>query len=137
MTNITTNDSATTFTFNDGLMSGGRKPLLILVKEGQLIRFQGKSIAATAVVVNATFEKNGKWSNTTYTLAIARNVTARMIVKDLNERSWLLRWKSGAEGGEELGVDGDEGRRFFSSISGYAKGVQELDEREAMLASLS
>ena len=64
------------FSFNDGLRHGGRRPRLVLVdKTGTMYHFTGESIPGVCVILTEKFEKNGKWSNTTFAIVSASGVS--------------------------------------------------------------
>lgn len=55
------------WTWNDGLATRSRNPACIVFdREGNGYRFVGQDIPGIAKVTKRVFEKNGKWSNTTY-----------------------------------------------------------------------
>jgi hypothetical protein len=54
--------------------SRGREPFLLFVRGDQVLPFSGKDIAGVVVVKGTDYEKNGKWSHTTYRLQVADNV---------------------------------------------------------------
>ncbi len=63
-----------TYNYNDGLCSGGRRPRLYLAKGSEIVKFTGKSIPDFCSIGKESYEKNGKWSNTTYTLNLSAGV---------------------------------------------------------------
>ena len=55
--------------WNDGLESRSRKPACVVVlPDGTAHRFTGTTIPGVAEVVSEKYQKNGKWSSTTYTV---------------------------------------------------------------------
>ncbi len=55
--------------WNDGIGSRSRQPACVVVlPNGECHRFTGVTIPNVAEVVGEKFEKNGKWSNSTYTV---------------------------------------------------------------------
>ncbi len=62
--------------WSDGLRNRGRSPLLFLCREGQWVRFAGKPIPGTLAVLSSKYEKNGKWSHTSYELAVSASAVA-------------------------------------------------------------
>ena len=52
--------------YNDGLQSRGRTPRLYLLKGSKFVKFAGQSIDGYCSVITEKYQKNGKWSNTTY-----------------------------------------------------------------------
>lgn len=78
--------NATTFKFNNGLMSGGREPRLWFVKGGQAVKFVGQNIKGYCVVASEKFNKNGKWSNTDYSLLLSPGVRAIYLCAELHQK---------------------------------------------------
>lgn len=73
--------------WNDGLGHRNREPAcMVALPDGTLYRFSGVTIPAVAVVVNEKHERNGKWSNTTYTV-LSPDGTAII--------AWLQSWEEG------------------------------------------
>ena len=73
--------------WNDGQYSRGRQPACVVVlPNGECHRFNGATIPNVAEVVGEKFEKNGKWSNSTYTVLSPDGSTA---VK------WMQSWEEG------------------------------------------
>ena len=60
----------------DGLQHRGRTPSLFLCKEGVWVKFAGKPISGQLAILSSKDEKNGKWSNTSYDLAISASAVA-------------------------------------------------------------
>lgn len=60
--------------YNDGLGSGDVKPHLAFVYNGKIFPFEEKSISPFMIIVSSIYEKNGKWSNTTYFMEINDNL---------------------------------------------------------------
>lgn len=58
-------------TFNDGRKSRGHTDRLFVGRGGDVREFVGESISGIVAVSGRRYEKNGKWSNTTYTLRLA------------------------------------------------------------------
>lgn len=52
----------------------GRHPWLLLIKDDIVHSFEGETIPGVVAVVGRDYEKNGKWSCTTYRLAVASGV---------------------------------------------------------------
>jgi len=71
------------WSWNDGIASRGRRPACIVVTgSGEAHRFVGSDIPGVVKVLGTKYEKNGKWSNSTYrcfspdgTVAIAMRET--------------------------------------------------------------
>lgn len=60
------------YKFNDGLCHAGRTPRLYLCNPSNddYIKFIGSSMEGFCQVKSQKFQKNGKWSNTTYVIAL-------------------------------------------------------------------
>ena len=62
--------------WSDGLGSRSRRPFLLLIKGHEVHAFDGKNIPGVCVIKRDNYRKNGKWSHTEYTLALATGVRA-------------------------------------------------------------
>src|SRR5690606_4536198 len=93
------------YTYNDGRQPGGRRPRLWLAKNGDGVarKFTGNDIPGFAIVASQEFRPNGKWSNTTYRLMIARGVTPVYMISPLHG-IWGQDFLSWGEAAAELGV---------------------------------
>jgi hypothetical protein len=75
------------WTWNDGLSARSRlSACLVVTADGEVHRFVGKDIPGTVKILNEKFEKNGKWSNTTY-YCLSADGTAVI--------SWKQDWENG------------------------------------------
>lgn len=74
--------------WNDGLGSAGRTPKLSFVLKGEIHPFAGQNIPGVVTVLATKYEKNGKWSNTTYTLAIADDAGVWDQVAPMHQGTW-------------------------------------------------
>ena len=62
-------------TFCDEPMTAGRTPYMLLVlADGGLVRFVGNNILGVCAITSESYRKNGKWSGSTYSLALATGV---------------------------------------------------------------
>jgi len=115
---------------------------LILRKDGELREFKGETIPGWAVVVSSRFTKNGKWSHTTYQLALGAGVVAIP-----GRTGWETgRWTEGvhaatgkpadtwSELAVALGVSEDSARAFVSE--NYPNTAARLTQTEKELAAL-
>lgn len=59
---------------NDGLCPAGRRPRLYLAKGSEVRKFVNENIPGFCAIATSHYEKNGKWSNTTYQLELAVGV---------------------------------------------------------------
>lgn len=57
--------------WNDGLQSRSRHSRLLIYDRAQIIEFQGKAIPGVVAIKSESYTKNGKWSNTSYSLVVA------------------------------------------------------------------
>jgi len=69
-------ETATHITWNDQIGKRGRRPWLLLIKDDVIHSFEGDSIPGIVAVVGYDYQPNGKWSNTTFRLALAPGVRA-------------------------------------------------------------
>jgi len=60
--------------WSDGLGSRSRSPFLLLIKGDEVFAFKGEDIKGLVVVLGHDYEKNGKWSHTTYRLQLAAGI---------------------------------------------------------------
>lgn len=138
--------ATTTFTWSDKLGARDRTSYLLLVREGKLYRFKDDSgIPGIAAVVRSDRTKNGKWSHTTFKLALGAGVRAIPFRQGWETGSLLeglrkalqveiRRWSDLANA---LGVSVVEARTFFAAMSKRGEElVRQLDEVDAALAAL-
>lgn len=132
----------TTMTWCDKQGHRDRKSWLLLVKEDEVKAFQGSSIPGIVAVLGEDYEKRGKWSNTTYRLALASGVTA-VAGRDGWERGTFVEGLSSTVGkpvdrwtdlAQALGVTIDSAKRFLAAWRPLA--AEALDKVETDLASL-
>lgn len=62
--------------FNDGMKRGSVTPRLYLVKGLEFRKFEGSSIPGFCAVKTSNYQKNGKWSNTSYEIVLPPAVKA-------------------------------------------------------------
>ncbi len=62
--------------WSDKIGSRSRKAWLLLVKGEEVMAFTGQNIPGVAVVRGTSYNKNGKWSHTTYRIELAPGVQA-------------------------------------------------------------
>lgn len=122
--------------WNDGMLCGSRVPMLVVVHDERLYRFNGEHIPGVLAVVGDVFHKNGKWSNTEWTFRLAEGAKTVEVVKDLHGGPWLSKFESWDAVADRFGVSREETERFFRGLDAYGKGCAILDEREAALTSL-
>lgn len=122
--------------WTDGLTcGGGRNCLLVRLADGQVVEFTGSTIPGAAVVLTQDYEKNGKWSNTTFRLAVAD--TARAIPV---HSSWTKEAASYSEAAAILtrmfGQDVSATAAETLIRSGWEKAARRIDETAAALAAM-
>jgi len=122
--------------WSDEMLNGSRRPMLVVVADGKMSRFDGAHIPGELAIVKDTFRKNGKWSGTTYTFRLAEGVKAFEVVKALHAGPWLSSFDGWDAVAEYFGVGRTEAERFFRSLPNHGKGVATLDDREAALSLL-
>jgi len=132
----------TTLEWSNGMLPRGRSPWLLLVKGGKLQQFKGQSIPGLVAVTGDRYKRNGKWSATTYQLALAKDVRALSGANGWETGSFLeglsacvrKQLNTWADVAEALGVSREEAEKF---VRGYAEGTAAtLDKRQADLAAL-
>lgn len=69
------------FNWNDGMRNRSRDPYLFVIKGTEIVRFVGKGVEGKLGVVESKFNKNGKWSNTEYSLAISDDCIAVQLLR--------------------------------------------------------
>lgn len=127
-----------TWTFNDGMRSGGRHPKLWLVKGGAIFHFEGIDIPSVAVIESSTYGQNGKWSSTTYRIKTGDNTVAVELLAPLHGKTWsqgsvteALAWLRKITGQEVAEAD------FRKALAqDYPKTLARWDEVASRLAEL-
>jgi len=128
--------------WSNGLGSRARKAWLILIKGEEIFAFDGQSLPNSVAVLGTEYTKNGKWSETTYSLALFPGVRAipgrdgwetgtfaegLASATDKPTQTW-------ADVGEALGVSVPAAMRWLKEWRPRA--AEKLDEVEARLAAL-
>ena len=131
-----------TITYSDKQGNRDRVAFLIFIKDEVLIPFDGVSIPKVCAIVAETFSKNGKWSNTTYRLALAAGVTSIQghagwntglmtegvaAVTNLPADSW-------SQLADALGVTMESAQAWIRKSA--PRSASTLDERDAALKAL-
>lgn len=138
--------------WSDEMGSRGRAAWLVLVKGGTITAFAGASIPGLVAVLGSQYRKNGKWSHTSYRLALAPGVTAirgqdgweegtfceglAQAARDIDGyRPPVDSW---SEVAKVLGVSVCEAERFLRNWNrrGARFSVEKLDESAAALKAL-
>jgi hypothetical protein len=122
------------YRYCDKMLSGGRTPRLWFVKpDGSPVRFEGRTIPGVAVVVTSSYEKNGKWSGTTWYLTLGEGVRPVRMVAELHQK-FCDRWTSWEVLARHYEVPVEAIRAVVSAE--YPKGAARLDQVAADLVAL-
>lgn len=132
------------YTYNNQMGSRSRKSWLLLIKDNTITVFGGSDIPEMVVVVGTDYKSNGKWSSTTYRLAIAKGVriidgmdgwetgTFREGLRSaVGYNKPIDRW---IELANALGVSMGEAQRFLREFR--PNEAERLDKIEALLGEL-
>ena len=123
------------YTYNNGLRSGSRTPRLILGNpEKGYWKFEGKNIPGIVVILSERYEKNGKWSNTTYNLEISDDVTVLEMLSPLHGL-WGDKYTSFEEMSADTGIPVDIMKNICKEE--YPKTYERISASEALLGGLS
>ena len=114
-----------TTTYNDGMMSRSRHSRFIIwdSKNQEFHEFKGVHIKGVAVVTNSRYTKNGKWSNTDYTIALPDHCVGIRINQDFEQgtylasNSWAEEYTKFTERSEFEGVEIPTVEQFVSFFS--------------------
>lgn len=69
--------------WNDGIISRSRQPMLLLYTKNKVYEFTGQSIPNICTNIGTpSYTKNGKWSNSTYKLRLAKGVKTSSLRQD-------------------------------------------------------
>lgn len=125
--------------WSDRIGNRSRKAHLVLRDRGSLHLFAGESIPGVAALIGRQYQKDGKWSNTTYRLALASSAEVafqghsgfetRTVLEALRAGTWT-------EVASALGVpDSANFRSFFASWRPAE--AEEITRREAEVSALA
>lgn len=120
--------------YNDGLCDGGRRPRLYLVKGGEVRKFGKENIPGFCAVITAQYQKNGKWSNTDYTLDLAHGVRALEFLSPLHG-TWGDDLSSWGEVAERLALPVEVCQMIVRAE--YPKTGERLDQLEAFAVAVA
>lgn len=121
------------YSYNDGLYSAGRRPRLYLAKGGEVVKFQGENVFGWTAIVAARYEKNGKWSNTSYVLDLANGVRPLYFLSPMHQ-AWGDDYESWGGVAEALGLPVDVAQRVLREE--YPATASRLDQLEAFALQL-
>jgi hypothetical protein len=75
-----------TISYNDKMQNGGRKPaILFIAKENTLHVFHGTSIPTICAITSQSYDKNGKWSGTSFQIAVGDTTKTLVLSRQLHE----------------------------------------------------
>jgi len=115
------------YTYKDGLCSGNRRPHLYLAKGSDVVKFEGEGIPGVCAIATSSFQKRGKWSNTTYQLHLAPGVRPLYFLSPLHG-TWGDHLASWGEVAETLGLPVDVAQRIIRRE--YKFTAERLDKLE-------
>lgn len=92
--------------WNDGITSRSRLPMLILYTKNHVYEFNGESIPNICTIIGTPdYTKNGKWSSTTYQLKLAKGVKVSSLRQDWNSGRFINNHQSLKGMMEDLELD--------------------------------
>jgi len=115
------------YEYNNGLEPAGRTPRLYLAKGGEVRKFMGQNIPDFCAVAASRYQKNGKWSNTTYQLDLAPGVRPLYFLSPMHG-TWgdgIVSWGKLAE---SLGLPVDVAQSLIRAE--YKRTAERLDKLE-------
>lgn len=118
------------YEYNNGLCSGGRTPRLYLAKGREIVKFQGANIPGFCAIASEKYEKNGKWSNTTYHLSLLPGVRPLHFLSPLHGM-WGDNLESWGAVAEKLGLPVEVAQALIRNE--YKKTAERLDNLEALI----
>jgi hypothetical protein len=89
--------------YNDGLCPGGRRPRLYLIVGQVAHKFKGVQIPGVCAIAGEKFDKNGKWSNTTYQIELKDGVRPIYLLSPLHG-TWGNEFPTWHECASQLGL---------------------------------
>lgn len=115
------------YSYNDGLECAGRRPRLYLAKGGEIKKFTGENIPGFCAIATSRYEKNGKWSNTTYQLDLVPGVRPLHFLSPMHG-TWGDNLGSWGEVAETLGLPVDVAQSLIRAE--YKSTAERLDKLE-------
>ena len=115
------------YKYNDGLCSAGRTPRLYLAKGSEVKKFAGANISGFCAIATSRYEKNGKWSNTTYQLDLVPGVRPLYFLSPMHG-TWGDDLGSWGEVAEALGLPVDVAQTIIRNE--YKATAERLDKLE-------
>lgn len=127
-------------TWNDGMGSRGRRRKLLVGLGDAIHEFSGRSIHGIVAVVSDRYEKNGKWSNTTYSLAMAAGTWSHEEGQSWEEGEYFHGAACPADAVVKLrrsGCTAPDGVVLSFLQTAFPKTIERLTVRAAEIASVS
>jgi hypothetical protein len=116
------------YSFNNGLHNGNRTPRLWLAKGIAVAKFEGEAIPGFCAIAGADYTKNGKWSHTTYRLALAPGIRPLYFLAPMHG-TWGQDLTSWGEVAQKLGLPVDVAQQIIRTE--YKRTAARLDGLEA------
>lgn len=99
-----------------------------MAKGGEVVKFSGENIAGYCAIVKAQYEKNGKWSNTTYQLHLAPGVRPLYFLSPMHG-TWGDDLASWGEVAETLGLSVEVAQAIVrAEYKGTAERLDKLEQ---------
>lgn len=116
------------YQYNDGLENAGRRPRLYLAKGGEVVKFRGDNITGYCAVATTRYQKNGKWSNTTYHIDLVPGVRPLYFLSPMHG-TWGDTIASWGEVAETLGLPVEVAQALIrAEYKGTAERLDKLEE---------
>ena len=130
------NVPAETFKWNNGMQSRSRYSRLLLYTRNTVVQFDGSDIPGYCVVVGTSYQKNGKWSNTTYEIQLAAGVKASGITQGWDSGRYVDSVVSMKSIQSQLGLDGcaPTAVEFYLQTRLYKTYIRFVEYREKIAA---
>lgn len=120
-----------TYSYNDGMRATGIMPRLYLAKGTAIEKFRGESIPGFATILSEKYQKNGKWSNTSYEMELFPGVRPLFFCSPLHG-IWGEQFQSWGECAAALQLAPDRAQEIVRKE--YPRTAERLDKIDAALA---
>ncbi len=117
----------TTYEYDNGLRKGRRTPKLYLAKGKDVSKFEGGNIEGFCAISTQKYTKQGKWSNTVYSLLLAKGVKPIYFLDPLHGE-WGDNTSSWGEIAERLNLPVDTIKELVKEE--YPRTAKRLDDIE-------
>jgi len=128
-------------TWSSEMRNRSRTPQLLVLSEGKLEVFQGKSIPGKVVVTGSHYKKNGKWSGTIYQLVAGKDTILIDYCRPFD--GWGQTWRDLSRSLKPLNGEIDSiaiikmvGEMIDKSSSFYRENIVVAMENEKLLSKL-